>query len=995
MHRILRTALLSACAAMALAALPASAQRASTSVKSPRQSFSFNQGWQMKTGDDPAASKLEYDDAAWTKVNLPHAFNETEAFAVNGARLSAGVTWYRKRFALPAGVNPAHALIEFEGVRQAAEVWVNGERIGLNENGVMAFGFDIARALKPGSNLIAVRVDSDWKYKERATGTNFQWVHNSFNANYGGINHPVSLHLTGDLYQTLPLYSSLGTTGAYIYGDQYDIAGKAATIHAESEVKNDSAAARSIGYGVVVRDLDGKVVARFDSAPVTIAPGQSAILKAQRRVKGLNFWSWGYGYLYTVTTTLSEKGKVVDAVDTRTGFRSTEFANGMVKLNGRVLQMKGYAQRSTNEWPAVGVTVPPWVSDFGNKLMLESNANLVRWMHITPNKQDVESSDRLGLIEAMPAGDAERDVAGRQWEQRVDLMRDAIIYNRNNPSILFYEGGNTGITEAHMSDLKSLRDKYDPHGGRAAGSREMLDSKVAEYGGEMLYINKSKGKPFWAMEYSRDEAARAFQDDFTPPFHKDAPAYNRNVESIAVENIQRWWDFYRYRPGTGERVSSGGVNIGFTDSNSHFRGDNNYRRSGEVDPMRIPKDSLWVHRVMWDGWVDASSRETFIIGHWNYAPGTTKTVYVASAADSVELLRNGRSLGKGVRSDGFLHTFKDVAFEAGELKAVSTFADGKTTSDARKTAGAPAAIRLTPRTGPRGFMADGNDLLMVDVAVVDQTGQVVPTAMNAISFKLDGAAVWKGGVAQKGEGADKAKSDNYVLATTLPVELGLNRVLVRSTNQAGTVKLVASAEGLAPAAIDVVSKPVVAVDGLSTVFPQDAQPVNLTRGPTPLTRSYTDTVRSLPVVAISAGSNQANARNSHDDNERSAWNSDGSADGAWIEYDLGTPQKVSALSLKLTGWRLRTYVLKVTLDGVTVFAGEVPKSLGYADLDFPVARRRKLRIALTKGTEDRDAFGAIVELKSDRDAYGTGAEKVATGMKLSVVEADILGPVGK
>ena len=98
--------------------------------------------------------------------------------------------------------------------------------------------------------------------------------------------------------------------------------------------------------------------------------------------------------------------------------------------------MKGYAQRTSNEWPAVGLSVPAWLSDFSNDLMVKGNANLVRWMHVTPWKQDVESCDRVGLIQAMPAGDAEKDREGRQWEQRVELMRDAIIYNRNNPSIL-------------------------------------------------------------------------------------------------------------------------------------------------------------------------------------------------------------------------------------------------------------------------------------------------------------------------------------------------------------------------------------------------------------------------------------------------------------------------------------------------------------------------------------------------------------------------------
>ena len=117
------------------------------------------------------------------------------------------------------------------------------------------------------------------------------------------------------------------------------------------------------------------------------------------------------------------------------------------------------------------MSIPAWLSDYSNGLMTACNANLVRWMHVTPWKQDVESCDRVGLIQAMPAGDAEKDCVGRQWEQRKELMRDAIIYNRNNPSILFYESGNESISREHMLEMKAIRDEYDPHGGRAIGSR--------------------------------------------------------------------------------------------------------------------------------------------------------------------------------------------------------------------------------------------------------------------------------------------------------------------------------------------------------------------------------------------------------------------------------------------------------------------------------------------------------------------------------------------
>src|SRR5579872_2002292 len=162
----------------------------------------------------------------------------------------------------------------------------------------------------------------------------------------------------------------------------------------------------------------------------------------------------------------------------------------------------------------------------------------------------------------------------------------------------------------------------------------MLDSKTAEYGGEMLYVDKSAGKPLWEMEYSRDEGLRKYWDNYSPPYHKDgdgpkyknedASIYNRNQDSHAIEDVERWYDYWRERPGTGERVSAGGVNIIFSESNTHYRGAENYRRSGEVDALRIPKDGFYAHQVMWDGWVDVERPRIHIIGHWNYAPGVKK-----------------------------------------------------------------------------------------------------------------------------------------------------------------------------------------------------------------------------------------------------------------------------------------------------------------------------------------------------------------------------------
>lgn len=1011
-----------AASALALAA-PATAHDASSFVASPRQTFNLNHGWVQATGDSKGAEQTAFDDRSWTSATLPHAFNEKEAFARDIKKLSTGIIWYRKRFTLPQGSAGRKAFVEFEGVRQAAEVWVNGRSVALSENGAMAFGADITPALQPGENIIAVRIDNDWKYRERATNTPFQWNNDNFNVNYGGITKNVRLHLAGPVYQTLPLYSNLGTTGQYVWADKFDLPRRAATINGRTQVRNESSSPRRLSLQVEVRDRDGRRVGRFGAPSVVVNPGETKTLSASSRLTGLNFWSWGYGYLYTVTTSLVEGGRTLDSVDTITGFRHTRFADGKIELNGRTILMHGYAQRTSNEWPAVGVSIPPWLSDFSNNMMVESGGNLVRWMHITPSKQDVESADRVGLIQAMPAGDAESDTSGRRWEARKELMRDAIIYNRNNPSILFYEGGNENISEAHMAELKAIRDRYDPNGGRAIGSREMLDSKIAEYGGEMLYVNKSAKHPMWATEYSRDEGARAYQDDWTPPFHKDSPSYNRNQDSHAIEDVERWWDFYRVRPGTGRRVSAGGVNIIFSDSNTHYRGDNAYRRSGEVDAVRVPKQGFFAHKVMWNDWVDSVTPATHIIGHWNYAPGTRKPMTVVSNGESVELFLNGRSLGKGAPGAGFLHRWKEVAWAPGTLRAVATHAGGRKSQHELTTTGAPVALRLKPRTSPRGFVMDGADIALVDVEVVDANGRRVPTDNRMVRFALDGPAEWRGGIAQ-GDSSGKPRAgqtqveqavtkaagqdavthyegtardeDNYILSPNLPVEAGINRVLLRAGKQPGTVSLTATAQGLRPATITIPAVlPKTGSGGLSTDFPERHQRGLLARGPTPAAATFRPIRAAVLPASILAGSAQAEAGQSSDDNELTRWTSDGKPENAWIEYRFAAPTTLSEIDLKLVGWRTRAYPLRITLDGRTIWKGETERNLGYVHLKFTPATGRILRITQTGPVTDRDGFGKIVELVTARQAGDTGANVVPPGWRLGIVEADLHRPVRK
>ncbi len=936
-----------------------------------RDTYNFNSNWRI--------------DKHKQTVTLPHAWNEDEAFKVPIAELSDSVIWYRKTFRLPKSAEGKRVFIEFEGARQSAEVFVNGKNVGLCENGVMAFGFDLTPYLKKGSNLIEVRTDNSWNYHEKETNSPFQWNNKNFNANYGGLPKNVKLHVMGDVYQTLPLYSNLKTTGVYIYPKDFDIANRQATICVESEVKNETDQPVTRRLQVSVDELDGSQLCGFSGQTVTIPAHSTAILKAEGRAYGLHFWSWGYGYLYNVKTTVGD-----DVVNTTTGFRKTEFKNGMIYLNDRVIMMHGYAQRTSNEWPGVGMSVPAWLSDYSNDLFVKSGGNIVRWMHVAPWKQDVESCDRVGLIQAMPAGDAEADVTGRRWEQRTEVMRDAIIYNRNNPSVVFYECGNQKISGEHMVEMKAIRDMYDPHGWRAIGSREMLDRPEAEYGGEMLYVNKSQDKPMFMMEYCRDEALRWYWNSWSYPFHKEgdgplyrdapAPSYNHNNDEFVRELVERWYDYWLERPGSGTKVNSGGTKIVFSDTQTHGRSADNYRVSGVVDPMRVPKDAFFAHQVMWDGWVDDLKPHTYIVGHWNYKQGETiPTVYVVSTSDSTVLVQGGKRIAPSERKYRFLNIYNNVKYTDGTLTAIGLDKQGREESRYElATAGEPAALKLSAIENPTGWKADGNDLALVQVEVVDAKGRRCPLDNRLVKFDLKGVAEWRGGVA-KGK-------DNHVLCDTLPVECGVNRVMLRSLAKAGTVTLTAKAAGLPEAKLTLTTKPVDVKDGLTAYMPSDGLKPVLDRGETPSTPSFKQWRREVPIDSAVCGSGN-DPKLSFDTFENTAWESGNKLSEAWITYTLTEDTQIDDICVKMKGFRATTYPIAVYAGDVKVWEGWTPKSLSFIHIPLKNApKSRTYTIRSLGASTTKDAFGAVRELDSRND------DKIAAGGKnaIKILEIEFL-----
>ena len=804
---------------------------------------------QAKASVETAGVRVEdpaFDDSTWEAVSVPHPINAHDSFddrAVDAGEASfwRGMAFYRKRFALDAAPK-GKAFITFETVRQSVYLWANGKFAGYYEAGVAPCAFDVTALLKAGENVLCVATDNCAARGSKMfthetipghepgdmSGAAYQWNTTDFNEVQGGLVGNVSLVVKDSkTYLTLPYYNNLKTVGAYVTAKDFDFEKGAATICVRAEVRNETGKEVKVKVMVEVREIRqtatdirlatvdsrlSQIILASDAGqvfqtalesdvyenapqPTRVVSPEAVVFEAACRATGLVFWSPDTPHLYDVVVSLvGEDGKVLDAETIRTGFREVKYdaASGGLKINGKNMWLTGYAQRSTDEWAAIGVA-PDWLQDYDTELIRKSNANFVRWMHVAPKPAPVRAYDKFGIVNAAPAGDKEGDVSGRAWAQRVEAMRDTMIYFRNSPSIVFWEAGNNQISPAHMKEMVALKKRIDPDGYRFMGCRTLQTKEQlaeAEYVGTMLHRHempafnsmKALGKfvPMMETEYARQESPRRSWDDYTPPDYdyrgrylnggkKETgfDVYDQTQEDFALSTAKEYAEFYGARAsGRGAKTYSAVAALCWTDSNQHGRQSfsENCRSSGRVDAVRLPKVNFDVFRVM-----QSEDPAVMLVGHWSYPKLTKdnymypvkkynghfmeetgemaqrdplhKTVYAIGSVHcaSVELVVNGKSKGVVTKPDRvFVYAFPNVDItESGTAEVVARDKAGKEiTRHTVKSFVGKGKIETAVTTGPQGWLADGSGIAMVDFRLVDENGTVHPFASEKISFEL-------------------------------------------------------------------------------------------------------------------------------------------------------------------------------------------------------------------------------------------------------------------
>ena len=784
-----------------------------------RTKYNFNLDWKFVKSNPENAQELGFNDAEWSTISCPHTFNDIDTFddLSHGHHDGEdnhwrGTVWYRKHFKLPATDAGKKVFVEFESVRQIADVYINGKHLGQNQTGFIPFGFDISSYLNFGKeNVIAVKVNNDRGEHFR---DNFPlvWHHEHWHPNHGGIYRNVFLHVMEPLHITLPLYDNLETLGTYVYAE--NITDKNADVTISAEVKNEFGELKKVLCESKIIDNDGRVVAVTSSEEV-IKPGEKYTFVGTAHVANPHRWYTRHPYMYNVETVLKIDGKAIDSYNTPLGIRTFKFdKDSGFWNNGEYAKLHGWGQKPTNSWAGLGAALPDWLRDFTYKLMDEAGGNFIRWGHCASSPAEVAMGDKYGFVTLMPGVSGESEDEGETWSIRIKAFKDLIVYYRNHPSIFIWEGGNWAESKVHYQEILDAIATFDPKGKRLMGNRR-ADVKNDSEG----YVSIEIGTEGWEREYpdlpvveseyNREEAPRRIWDKYSPDdnfySHPNIKknTYKLNSEEFAVKQAFHWWN----KMGK-KKFHVGGANWVFSDGPHGGRCPTEVTRaSGEVDAVRLPKEAFYALKAMW-----RPEPQVHIIGHWNYKEGTKKDVFVMSNMASVKLYVNGKLVGEDkTPKDGNVFEFKNVTWRAGEIKA-EAYVDGQLkVTQIKETTGEPVALKLTPITGPNGWQADGSDIALIDVEVVDANGKRCPLAKGRVDFTVEGPAIWRGGY-----NSGKPNSTNNLF---LDIEAGINRVAVKSLLNSGEVKVTATQKGFKPVVVVLQSKPVKLENGLTTQLP--------------------------------------------------------------------------------------------------------------------------------------------------------------------------------
>jgi beta-galactosidase len=796
--------------------------------------------------ENPAANisfaQLAFNDSQWRLLNLPHDWGiegpfQQEFPGETGKLPWWGVAWYRKHLELPATDAGRKIFLDVDGAMSYASVWVNGQFAGGWPYGYASWRVDVTPFLKFGAdNVIAIRLDNPKQSSRWYPG--------------GGIYRNVWLVKTAPV--RVAHWGTAVTTPK--------IGWLSATVDVKATLDNSSATAADVTVEneIFLLNADGSrgaSVAKTKSVSAKISANQSAMSEAQAAVHFPKLWSIEKPQRYVVETTVEQNGKIVDTYETPFGIRTAEFTvdKGFF-LNGKHVKLNGVCDH--HDLGALGAAINIRALERQLKILREFGVNAIRTSHNPPAPELLDLCDRLGFVvmdeafDCWAAGKNRNDyhVLYPDWHEQ-DL-RALVRRDRNHPCVILWSSGNevpdqdkaagpmlaeehrsiihsedptrpcTAAVSSYKAGFSGFQNHFDVFGWNYKPDNywrfRATNSAVPLFGSETSSTVSSRGEYFFPVPESfngknNKTALADFQvssyDLFVPGWATSPDSEFRGEERnpfVAGEFVWTGFD-YLGEPTPYNADVSNLLNYSNPEDKAkakkeldeigkiHVPSRSSY--FGIVDLAGFKKDRFYLYQAHW--------RPDFpmahILPHWNWPErvGQATPVFVYTSGDSAELFLNGKSLGKKTKgTNEFRLRWNDVVYEPGELKAFAYKNVKPWATDSVKTTG--AAEKLLLAADHSEIAADGKDLSFITATVVDKDGLQVPRAKNHIKFSIEGA-----GEIVATDNGDATSFESFQ-APERNAYNGLALVIVRAKpGAAGALKLTATADGLAPATVEI------------------------------------------------------------------------------------------------------------------------------------------------------------------------------------------------
>lgn len=740
-----------------------------------------------KTGYGDGAAAAAFNDSSWRKIDLPHDWAVELPFSAEASHShgykaigwkypESSVGWYRKKFSIPTSDLGRKISIQFDGIHRNSTVWVNGFYVGNEHSGYVGSIYDITDYLNYGEeNTVAVRVDASveegWYYEG------------------AGIYRHVWLNKTDRLH--VAQYGTFVTS---------ELKGKDAELTIRTQVENQFFQSKSFTIEQVLLDVNNQEIVVQNLENIYLNGNLDNIYFQKIKVEKPIFWSLENPYLYKLKTLIIAKGQIVDSYTTNIGIRTVRFDPNLGFFLNE-LPVKIIGTNEHQDHAGVGTAIPDALQEFRIKRLKEMGSNAIRTAHNPPTPELLDACDRLGMLVL-----DENRLMGINKEH-FDLLERFMVRDRNHPSVVLWSLGNeewaiesnekgARITKT-MQEFAQKIDSSRAFTVGISGGWENGSGKVAQVMGYNYIVQGNidlhhKNFP-WQSGIGTEESNTigtrgVYVDERT---NGRMAASNRMPENVGTES---GWKFYTSRPflsgvffWTGFDYRGEPNPLAWPAVNSQF---------GLVDLCGFPKDIYYYLKSWW-----GKEPVIHIMPHWNWkgSEGENIKVTIYSNAEEVELLLNAKSLGKKtMEKNGQLEW--ELRYKPGTVIAKG-YKKGKiVVTEKIETTDVASKIALSVNRSQ--LTANGQDVAVITVQLNDFKNRFVPTANKEIFFHLEGP----GKIIGVGNGDPASHEPDQFIATDTDkfpqwkrkAFNGLAQIIVQTTQQAGEIKLSATAEGMKP-----------------------------------------------------------------------------------------------------------------------------------------------------------------------------------------------------